>query len=248
MKPAFWGTQLINLPTTKTVGAKNLLFRVSHRFFRPISNGYNEYYGLNGPAFILISLGYGFRENLSLTMGHSNYNHEWEVGFNWLALKQGQIPMLPISVAVIGGGSLITVPEPCHSVWRSENLKMNLQLSISHQFSDELSLMLVPSFSSNTNTFDPLSENTFVLGTGSRFMFADNFSVIGEWLPVISGYKDELNSWGLGLEYKIGGHVFQVFLTNTYGLTTDQYIIGGDLKLENNHYRVGFNIFRSFWF
>jgi hypothetical protein len=246
--PAFWGTQLINLQTTKEIGKKEVLFRVSHRFYPAIREGYDSYFGLNGPANIFISLGYGIAENLSFAFGHSKLNHEWEFTLQWRALEQGTQFNFPLSVSLKGSGSLITEKQKDKSVFRSENMKANLQLIMSRQFSNALSLELVPSFSTNTNTFDPLSENTFILGTGGRFMVFEYFSFIGEWLPVLSGYKNKFNGWGLGAEYKIGGHVFQVFVTNAVGLTSDQFITGGDLSFKDNDYRFGFNIFRSFWF
>jgi len=79
-------------------------------------------------------------------------------------------------------------------------------------------------------------------------MFMNNVSLVGEWLPILSGYKNKHNGWGLGLEYKVGGHVFHVFVTNSYGLTSDQYITGGELYFMDNEYRLGFNIYQTFWF
>jgi hypothetical protein len=246
--PAFWGDQLINLSTTQTIGKKEILFRVSHRFFPAISEGYDSYFGLNGPANILIGLGYGITDNLSFSFGHSNLNHEWEIMLQWRVLEQGKQFNFPLSVSLKGSGSLITEKEKDKSVFRSDNMKANLQLIMSRQFTNALSLLVVPAFSTNTNTFDPLSENTLILGTGGRFMVLENFSLMGEWLPVLSGYKNEFNGWGFGAEYKVGGHVFQVFITNAFGLTSDQCITGGDLNFKDNDYRFGFNIFRSFWF
>ena len=79
-------------------------------------------------------------------------------------------------------------------------------------------------------------------------MILENFSLVGEWLPILSGYKNKFNGWGFGAEYKVGGHVFQVVVTNAFGLTSDQFITGGDLNFKDNDFRLGFNIFRSFWF
>lgn len=246
--PAFWGTQLINLPTTQPIGQKELLFRVSHRFFPAVSEGYDQYFGLNGPANILIGLGFGVTDNLSVGFGHSNFNHEWELALQWRLLEQGRQLNFPLSVSLRASGSLITQKSDDESVVRSENFKSNWQLMLSRQFSNRLSLLLVPSFSTNTYYLDPLTENTLALGTGARFMFMENVSIVGEWIPVLSGYKFRHNNWGLGLEYKVGGHVFHVFVTNSYGLTSDQYITGGNLDFKDNNYRIGFNIYRSFWF
>lgn len=246
--PAFWGTQLINLPTTQPIGKKEVLFRVSHRFFPAVSEGYDEYFGLNGPANILIGLGYGITDNLNVGFGHSNFNHEWELAVQWRMLEQGKQWNFPLSVSLRASGSLITQKSDDESVVRSENFKSNWQLMLSRQVTNALSVLLVPSFSTNTYYLDPLTENTFALGTGARFMFFEDISLVGEWLPVLSGYKFRHNYWGLGLEYKVGGHVFHVFVTNSYGLTSDQYITGGNLDIKDGDYRIGFNIYRTFWF
>ena len=77
-------------------------------------------------------------------------------------------------------------------------------------------------------------------------MIFKDFSIIGEWIPVLNGYKDNSNGWGLGIEKKIGGHVFQILILNSIGLTSDQFIPGGELRLKEGDFRLGFNIFRKF--
>ncbi|MCK7478366.1 MAG: DUF5777 family beta-barrel protein [Candidatus Moduliflexus flocculans] len=84
------------------------------------------------------------------------------------------------------------------------------------------------------------------MGLGSRFMVFNELSVMLEWIPVLSGYKEVQNGWGFGIEKKIGGHVFQVVLTNSFGLTGSQFVPGGDLRLQDFDFRIGFNIFRTF--
>jgi hypothetical protein len=197
-----------------------------------------------------LSLGYGIRDNFSITLGHSNLYHEFELSLQWLALNQEQPGMHPVSLAISAGGSLITQKQEGEKVFRSENAKLNLQMSLSRQVTNSLSFLLVPAYSSNTNHYayhsELPSEGTWVLGAGGRWTIISAFSFIGEWVPILSGYKANANGWGLGFEYKIGGHVFQVFVTNCFGLTSDQFLPGGDLKLRDSDYRLGFNIFRAF--
>jgi hypothetical protein len=50
----------------------------------------------------------------------------------------------------------------------------------------------------------------------------------------------------LGFEKKIGGHVFQVFINNALGVTAAQVLPGGDYRLGDFDFRIGFNIFRKF--
>lgn len=245
-KPSFWGTRIINLPTTQPIGKKHFLFRISHRFRPAIRSGYDSLYGLDGPAFILLSFGYGISDNLSLTLSRSNLFQEFELSLDWIFLNQDKRPAIPFSAAISAGSSLVTQTPVGEKVFQSDNLKFNLKLILSLQVSNNLSFVLVPAYSSNANHWESPSEGTFALGTGGRFMIFNDYSLVWEWIPVLSGYKANSNGWGLGIEKKIGGHVFQVFILNSTGLTSDQFIPGGDFRLKDKDFRLGFNIFRKF--
>jgi len=244
-KPAFWGTRLINLPTTHSIGKGELLFRISHRYYPSIAEGYDSFYGLDGPAVILLSLGYGFSDNLSLTLARTKLDKEVELSMKWVLFRQEKSKM-PLSGALNVGGSLVTESQPERDVFDADNMKFNIQAILSYQLSDALSFALVPAYSSNTNHWDPAPEGTLALGTGGRLMIFNDFSIIWEWNPVLSGYKANSHGWALGIEKKVGGHVFQVFLLNSAGLTSSQFLPGGDLKLQDGDFRIGFNIFRLF--
>jgi hypothetical protein len=245
-KPSFWGTRIINLPTTQSIGKGRLLFRVSHRYYPAIGSGYESFYGLDGPAVILLSFGYGIGDNLDLTLARTKLDKEVELSLKWVMFEQGKISALPFAAALNLGGSLVTQSQPDRKVFSTENMKFNLQVILSHQVSNTLSFMLVPAYSSNTNHWDASPEGTFALGTGGRWMIFNDFSIIWEWVPVLAGYRANSNGWGFGFEKKIGGHVFQVFLLNSAGLTSDQFIPGGDFRLNDWDLRIGFNIFRKF--
>jgi hypothetical protein len=245
-KPSFWGTRIINLPTTQSIGKGRLLFRVSHRYYPAIGSGYESFYGLDGPAVILLSFGYGIGDNLDLTLARTKLDKEVELSLKWVMFEQGKISTLPFAAALNLGGSLVTQSQPDRKVFSADNMKFNLQVILSHQVSNALSFVLVPAYSSNANHWDPSSEGTFALGTGGRWMIFNDLSIIWEWVPVLAGYRANSNGWGFGFEKKIGGHVFQVFLLNSAGLTSDQFIPGGDFRLNDWDLRIGFNIFRKF--
>ncbi len=244
-KPAFWGTRVINLPTTTTLGKGEFLFRISHRLQPPVSSGWDSFFGLDGPAFILFSFGYGINDNLMLTLGRSKLYQEWELYADWLIFEQGEKSPVPLSATLHVGGNLVTQDEPIDADW-SGRFRFNALLSLAYQASNAFSVLVVPAFSSNTNFWENPSEGTFSLGIGGRFMFLPDLSLIAEWIPVLAGYKDATNGWGIGLEKKIGGHVFQFFVTNSLGITASQFVTGGDQKLSDGDFRLGFNIFRTF--
>jgi hypothetical protein len=180
-----------------------------------------------------------------VSVGRTKLYQEWDFSAGWAIIEQGENGALPFSATLLAGGSLVSMDEPPGEDW-SGRFRLHAQLSLSHQLNANLSFLLVPAFSSNTNFWEPDSEGTFALGMGGRLRLFDDVSLIAEWVPALTGYKDRFSSWGLGAEKKIGGHVFQVFITNSIGLLPSQYLTGGDLGLGDGDFRFGFNIFRSF--
>ena len=244
-KPAFWGTRLMNLPTDMSIGNKDFLFRISHRFIPAASKGYDSFYGFDGPATIYFSLGYGITDTLSFTLGRSSFIKEFEISLKWVFLEEEK-SSLPLSAFLHVGSGLTTLRQEDRSTFSSENTRFITQLGLTYQFSNSFSILLIPSYASNTNYEKPNTENTLALGLGGRLTLFDNFSLVAEWVPVLSGYQAKSSGWGFGLEWKVGGHVFQIFGLNSFGLPTAQYLPGGDLRLNEDDFRFGFSIFRFF--
>jgi hypothetical protein len=245
----FSATRLVDLPTPEGIGAGNVLFRVSHRFVPAASSGYDpEFFGLNGPANVLLELSYGFTDALSFSLSHSNLYNEYEATLRWRVLSEDAGGgFRPVSAALLVGGSLATQEREGRDVFSSENAKVNLQLPVSRSVGDRLALLVVPSYSTDTNHWSDNSDATLAVGTGARISLFSTLSITGEWIPVLDGYAADYDGWAVGVDYVIGGHVFQVFGTNNTGVLTDQYLPGGYAELGSSDFRFGFNIFRTFW-
>lgn len=245
MKPAFWGTRLVNLPTSRSIGEGDWLFRVSHRFYPAAKEGYDSLYGLDGPASVLLGIGYGFSDRTSMSLSLANAYKEWELALKWKMMDLSRTET-PLSLALRGSLSLITLSHPGKKIFRQDNLRVNVQASLAYRVHPSVSLLLVPGYSSNTDPADESYQGTLSLGLGGRVLIFDDFSLLLEWIPVLSGYSLESAGWGVGLEKKIGGHVFQVFALNSAGISTSQYVPGGDFRISDGEFRFGFTIFR--WF
>lgn len=246
LKPFFWGTRLMNLVTPTTIGKKHVLFRISHRFYPSVQDGYDVFYGFNGPASIYLSWGYGLKNNMDLSLGHSNRFHEWVLAYKWTFYRRLKESALPFSAAFNVVASWVTEQLNEDSVFSNANLKLNLQLSFAFAPFRNLSFLLVPAYSSNVNHWEENSRGTIALGTGGRLHLGKEISVLCEVIPVLAGYQASVIGWGMGIEKKIGGHVFQLFVLNSVGISSPQYLPGGDLCVEEGDFRFGFNIFR--WF
>lgn len=246
IRPAFWGSRLINLPTTQMLGRYRWQFLVAHRFLNPLSTGYDQFYGLNGPAAVQVNFSYGLSERLQVMVGHTNSDHQWGLGGRWLLLPGRKGAARPLALALEAGAGLVTQNFSGEKTFAAEHFKFSLQAPLSVRFSPRLSLLLVPGYSNRVNAHDEDAQGVLALGTAFKFTVFRELALIGQWLPVLDGPKAAANGWGAGLEYKVGRHVFQVFFLNAGGLFADQYHPGGDLLLKEGDFRFGFNLFRDF--
>lgn len=252
----YLGFRNLNLPTTRTLEKNTGLFAINHRFNPPVGDGFDALFGLDGSAIIFIQLGYGITEDLSVFLGRTNASDNIELNLRYQLGNQGK-DKWPVNLSFQGTLNWVAEDpsDPDLNRFRSEVLKYTLQASASRQFGDKWSILLVPGILFNpeedTNGEDPY----ITVGFGGRWNFHGRMSVFAEWVPVFSGFElsstfgnlNRFDSWGTGFEIATGGHVFQIVLTNSVGLATDQYIRGGDLDPDeffSGDIRLGFNISR----
>ncbi len=243
-KPAFWGMTVVNLPTTQSIEKGKFLFCIAHRYEPSVKEGYAKFFGLDGPANVLDSIGVGLSDKLSLTLGRSRLDQEVVLSARYAVLAQSA--SVPFSLSVHAGTSLVTEKVEGRSFFDARNFKFHAAVSIARKISQRLSLLLVPAYASNVNHLEGDRKGVFSLGLAGRFMIFNDFSLIAEWIPVLAGFEAEANGWGFGMEAKIGGHVFQFFVLNSRGVTPAQFLSGGDLLIKNGDLRIGFNIYRAF--
>lgn len=237
--PAFFGPTLINLPTTITPDRGDFQIRIAHRFSDRVEEGLDDFFGLDSYANIQLGVSYGITDRLAVSVGRARTLKEYEAAADWILVEQGRTAGLPFSAALHAGISLATDGSP-------DEAKVFAAVSLAVQATRRLSFLAVPSYVSNANHWMTDPEGTFALGLGARYMFARDLSVLVEWAPALAGYRAAESGWGLGIEKKIGGHVFQVFVNNALGLTPAQFLPGGDLRLGDFDFRFGFNIYRTF--
>jgi len=115
-----------------------------------------------------------------------------------------------------------------------------------------LSLQL-SGFIIHNNLTDSIGDknNKYAIGAAGRYKITRSFAITAEYAYRLSNnYASPLlnyyNSFGIGLEVETGGHVFQVQLTNSYGIVETQYIPFTGTSWKNAGIRLGFNLSRVF--
>ena len=253
----FHATQTANFPTTESLQKGDLMYEISHRFLPSIKDGYDELYGLDGPARIRFALGYGITGKLMVTLGRSNNTDNLD-----LQLKQKLFQIysekFPVVVSALGGISWNTEIPPGINRDRGDgdNFQFYGQLIFNTMlFDKKLGIGLVPSYLQNSFIYAIEKQHTFTLGTYAQYYFNRMWSIWVEYNPIITGYRGRIrldetgkshNSLAIGVDIETGGHIFHIMVTNNARLNPSQYLVGADRSASDDLWRLGFGILRYF--
>jgi hypothetical protein len=108
---------------------------------------------------------------------------------------------------------------------------------------DTLAVYVAPAWVHNTAAVLGFDRSTGLLGLGARVRIRPAVFVVGEVTPRVGGYAPGQPEFGVAVEKRLGGHVFQINLTNTPGTTYAQTARGG----APESLYLGFNLSRKFF-
>ncbi len=234
---------VVNLPTTETLQKGNLEFEIAHRFLPYIKEGSKAFWGLDGPANIMLSLSYGVTNSTIAALARSSLNDNYE-----LSVKQKIFSLpnefLPAVFAARAGYAWNT-DTPGRSYKHSRNFQYYGQLIINAMYGKTIGFGITPTYVYNSYIFSEEREHTIALGAYAQVYLSHMFSIMGEINPVIDGLKTGHNSAAIGFELETGGHFFKIFITNNEKLNTSQHTAGAGSSIDKGgEWRLGFNITR----
>lgn len=231
---------LAALPTTLRMPKNKLSFRVTHRFTRSLGRGdfgdlLNDFFGFDSGAQIGLELRYGLMPGTQIGL-HRTSDRTIEI-FGQQSVLQQKADGHPLSLDVIG------------TFEGQNNLRDQkspaIGVLVSHKAGRFAAFYAEPIFVFNTNPFDDQGdENTAMVGLGTRLRIRPQTYVTYEITPRVSGYKPGVDQMSAGLEFRSGGHLFQVNFSNGFGTTLGQIARGG---VSNDSWFIGFNISRKFF-
>ena len=85
--------------------------------------------------------------------------------------------------------------------------------------------------------------DTFMLGLGARLRALDTVYIVAEYVPRVNGFDPGADYISVGFEKRVGGHLFQINISNSLGVTPVQLAQGGHV----DHWFIGFNIARKLY-
>jgi hypothetical protein len=255
----FHAQQSANLPTTQMLKQHNFLFEISHRF-GIISDGYDNFYGFDGPVSMRIALGYGLMDNLMITLGRSNILDNLDLSFKYRLLDFDHSSM-PSALAVNAGIAFNSEPTSDLEMFNTNHMQYFGQIIYNIMFLEKrLGIGIVPSFVYNSYILDSFygyemdPQYTITIGSHCQYYFNRMWSVWAEFSPVVSGYHDSIfdkndgeayNPLAIGAAIETGGHIFNIFITNSSRLNAAQYLVGSDSDTGKDAWRLAFGITRE---
>ena len=228
----------------------NLIFIVSHHFGR-INSGWYEFFGLD-QANIRLGFEYGINDWLAIGIGRTSYQKIYDGFVKVKLLRQSTgARKMPVSVSYFGNMAITSLEwqEPDRENYFTSRMQYGHQLLIARKCNRYLSLQLMPTLIHRNLVETKEDQNdVFSIGVGGRVKVSDRIALTGEYYYLLPGKTadDYANSLSFGVDIETGGHVFQLYATNSLGLIEEQFVAETTGKWSKGDIHFGFNISRTF--
>lgn len=248
----FKSTRVMNGHSIERMVPGQLDVRISHRFGTLNSGGYN-FFGLD-QSNIHLGLEYGIFKWLMIGVGRSEFEKTYDGFAKFSILRQSSVAkVMPVSVSVVTSIALKTLKfaDQTRTNYFTSRLAYVTQILVARKINEAFSVQLTPSYLHRNLVVTELDPNDiYALGAGARVKLSKRISLNGEYYYIANPktYMSQqiYNPLSLGFDIETGGHVFQLFFTNSLGMTEKQFIGATTGQWKKGDIHFGFNISRVF--
>jgi hypothetical protein len=247
----FKGTRIVNGHTVETKGKGTLEFIFAHRF-GAINGGLYEMFGLDD-AYVRLGLDYGITDNLCISIGRNSVDKTVDGYLKYKVIRQSKgARTFPVTITALGGAGYQAspkdnaVPEGFETI---DRLAYVGQLLIARKFSPNFSFQVMPTIVHRNAVLQDIEQNDQIaIGVGGRIKVSKSIALTSEYYYRVNTPENNpnYNTLGFGIDIETGGHVFQLLLTNTRGLTERAFITQTEGDFADGDIHLGFNVTRTF--
>ena len=245
----FKATHIINAQSVETPGQGTLAFLIQHRF-GTLNSGAYEFFGLD-QAVLRLSFEYGLSDRLAVGVGRSSQEKTFDGFLKYRALRQttGARP-IPVSVTLFASSAITTLKfnQPTERSTASR-LDYAYQVLIARKFSPSLSVQLMPTLiHRNYVPLAGMQNDVYAIGAGLRQKLTKRLALTADYFYLLPGYAADTyhNALSVGVDIETGGHVFQLHLTNSKGMTEKFFVPQTDGNFFDGDIYFGFTVARNF--
>lgn len=246
----FKSTHLINGQSIELPPSGALNFVISHHF-GAINSGAYEFFGLD-QANIRFGFDYSFTDWLSVGVGRSSVNKTYDGSLKVKILRQSSgARKMPFTMTLFANTAITAQhwPDEERTNYFTSRMQYAYQLLLARKFGSRLSLQLMPTMI-HRNLVETIEDenDVWAIGAGGRFKVSNRVAITGEYYYLLPGKTadDYYNVFSIGVDLETGGHVFQIYLTNTQGLIEEQFIPMTSGNWLDGDIMISFNINRTF--
>lgn len=252
IEQTFKGTRIVNGQSVETVGKGALEFIFQHRF-GPMSGGAYELFGLD-QAYVRLGLEYGITDRFGVGFGRNSVDKTMDFYGRYKLLRQSRgAKNMPVTVTAFGQAAAKMSPkkadDPTGTLTFENRLSYTAQVLIARKFNSALSLQLMPTMVHRNRVDKTIEDNDqFAMGIGGRLKVSKSVALTTEYYYRLNTFDTNPNKnvLGFGIDIETGGHVFQLVLTNTRGLTERAWLTETTGDFFKGDIHLGFNITRTF--
>jgi hypothetical protein len=229
---------LINLPTTLRLPKFRGNFRLTHRFRgnlkgESFGDQASNLFGLDNGAAIGFEFRFAVARHVQAAIYRTNIDKTLQFYGKYDPIAQSA--KMPVSL------SALVSTEGRDNF--QEDRSPALGGVVSRRIGNVAALYAVPMWVHNSAAVSGTVRDTGMFGLGGRVQVRPGFYVLGEASPRFAGYEPGQTEYGFGIEGRVGGHVFQLNVSNALGTSFGQIAGGG---FANSLY-LGFNLARKFY-
>lgn len=234
--------------SVEMVARRNFDLKINHRFDY-LNSGFYDLFGLDR-ATMRIGGDYGITDNLNVGLGRSTEQKTYDGFAKYRFLRQSdQMPVSAVVIAHIGVNTLkfIGIDDPEFH----QRMHYTNQVLIARKFTSGFSAQLTPTHV-HMNLVDSMhhSNDVVLVGFGMRQKITARTTVNLEYFLPVHGTLplDRTHALSLGFDLETGGHIFQLFFTNTFAPFEKGFLVDNTGNWLEGDVRFGFNIARMFSF
>jgi len=250
----FKSTRLVSGHSIETNGEGVLQFMIMHRFGR-VNNGWRDLWGIDN-ASVRLGLEYGLTDDLNIGFGRSSFGKVFDFTAKYKFLKQKKgARNFPFTATLVSVAYLQATEwaDPERENLFSSRLSYHNALLIARKFKD-ISVQLMPTLVHRNLVATEADENSvFSMGFGASTQVSPSVRLNVEYFYLLPdqiaseiGGEEATNTLSFGVDIETGGHVFQLHITNSRGMT-ERFLATettGDFLEGDIHF--GFNVSRVF--
>lgn len=254
----FKGTKVVNLQTNELPSQGVLQYTILHRFGAFNDDFFYNFLGLDN-AQVRLTLDYSPSNWLNLGVGHTGFLKTYDAFAKYRIARQSKgAKNMPVSLT--GFSSVYYSAQRYNDELprnTSDRFSFVNELVIARKFSQDFSMQLVPTLV-HFNLVETRENNNsiFALGLAGRYKFTAMHAFTVEYIhqfnpnqylnPISNELETYRNSLSLGFDIETGGHVFQLFVTNSRGVAEPYVFAQTTGSWLEGDLHFGFNISRVF--